>query len=121
MKNQLTPTFAAIVVLGCVVLGYVVTGYAAIQSTSAVSTTESSASTATAWEYARLIIDQDENATWHAGVMNRNPQTFSIDVQYSRLGGSSRANVVNLLNEIGNDGWELVTTDDATYTFKRRK
>ncbi len=117
MKNQFTLSLVAMVVLG-----FVITGFAAIQNSTPVSTVESPVSkSATVFGYARLIIDENDNATWHDGVMNRLPQTYSVDALYRRLGGSSRANVVNLLNEIGNDGWELVTTDEATYTFKRRK
>lgn len=72
----------------------------------------------TNWEYARLVINADV-VLWHAGETNVIPEPLNLDNQYRRLGGNFRANLTNLLNLIGSDGWELVATDEMVWTFKR--
>lgn len=72
------------------------------------------------WEYARLVMS-DELVAFHAGETNVVPEAVSLDVLYRRLGGNLRPNLTNLLNAVGNDGWELVTTDESIWTFKRRR
>ena len=76
--------------------------------------------TQNSWEYGRLIIEGDE-ATWQGGETSAPLQIFSVDGLYRRLGGRSRSNLTNLLNTIGNDGWELVATDEIIWTFKRQR
>jgi hypothetical protein len=73
---------------------------------------------ATTWEYGRLVVSGDE-ASWQGGESDAPIQVFSLDGLYRRLGGTSRSNINNLLNQIGKDGWELVAADEVTWTFKR--
>lgn len=113
MPKQMTFLFA-----GLVLFAFVVTAFAAPQISTRDSqlTVNSQQST---WEYARLVTN-GEQATWHAGETNAVPQTFPLNTVYKQLGGRSRANLTNLLNQIGKDGWELVSTDESNWTFKRR-
>ena len=113
MPKQMTFLFA-----GLVLLAFVVTAFAAPQISSPSSQTKINSQQST-WEYARLITN-GEQATWHAGETNAVPQTFPLNTIYKQIGGRSRANLANLLNQIGKDGWELVTTDETNWTFKRR-
>ena len=112
------PKQAIVLFGGLIVLAFVVTAFAAPQLTSQTSRLSVN-SQQTTWEYARLITNGTE-ATWHAGETNAVPQTFPLNTLYSRLGGRSRPNLTNLLNQIGKDGWELVATDESNWTFKRR-
>ena len=113
MPKQMIFLFA-----GLVLLAFVVTAFASPQVSS--RTTELTVnSQQTTWEYARLVTNGN-NAAWHAGETNAVPQSFPLSTLYSRLGGRSRPNVTNLLNQIGKDGWELVVTDERIWTFKRR-
>ncbi len=70
------------------------------------------------WEYGRLVVG-DENYAWQGGESNVQPEVLNLDNLYRRIGGRSQATFTNLLNQIGKDGWELVTIDDTVYTFKR--
>ena len=72
----------------------------------------------TTWEYARLLVN-DGNTAWHAGENGLIIDVVPLEVQYQRLGGVQPANLTNLLNVIGRDGWELVATDESVWTFKR--
>ena len=114
MQRQLTVIFA-----GLVLLGFVVTGFAAPQIANRSAQLVNN-SRQVAWEYARLISDGTE-ATWQAGETNQVQQTFPLETVYRQLGGRSRSNLTNLLNRIGQEGWELVATDEVTWTFKRQR
>ncbi len=72
----------------------------------------------TNWEYARLLVS-DGNAAWHAGEVGQIIDIVPLEILYQRLGGNRPANLTNLLNVIGRDGWELVATDESVWTFKR--
>ena len=113
MPKQMILLFA-----GLGLFAFVVTAFAAPQISSR-STELTVNSQQSSWEYARLI-SNGADATWHAGETNAVPQTFPLNTLYSRLGGRSRPNLTNLLNQIGKDGWELVMTDETVWTFKRR-
>ena len=105
---------------GCLALCFVVCSIVppSVASNGASASTQSVQQTE--WDYARLITD-GESVSWHAGEMNVEPQIFTLETQYRRLGGRSRPNVVNLLNQIGSDGWELIVTDEINWTFKRQR
>lgn len=93
--------------------------FSEVVSVSAPAST-SSAAAATAWEYGRLTID-GESVSWQGGESNAVLQTFSLETQYRRLGGGSTPTLTNLLNLLGNDGWELVIYDGIDWIFKRQK
>ena len=67
--------------------------------------------------YAQLII-QGDDVTWDEGGAAI-ARVGTLDNTYRRLGGNQRTSLVNLLNEIGNDGWELVEVANNVWTFKR--
>ena len=113
MPKQMTFLFA-----GLVLFALVVTAVAAPQISTRTSQLNINSQQST-WEYARLVTD-GEQATWHAGETNAIPQTFPLNTIYKQLGGRSRANLTNLLNQIGEEGWELVATDESNWTFKRQ-
>ena len=71
------------------------------------------------FEYAQLIVVGNDQLTFDDGGNDR-PRTRSLKALYAELGGRNRATLVNLLNEIGDDGWELVGSPvDGIWTFKR--
>lgn len=72
------------------------------------------------WEYARLVLN-DSVAAWQAGETNVDPEALRLEALYRRLGGTFRPNLTNLLNLVGRDGWELVSTDETVWTFKRHR
>jgi len=72
------------------------------------------------WEYARLVLN-DSVAAWQAGETNVDPEALRLEPLYRRLGGTFRPNLTNLLNLVGRDGWELVSTDETVWTFKRQR
>lgn len=67
--------------------------------------------------YAQLTIKGD-SVTWDPGG-NEIPRIETLPVTYRRLGGNQRPTLVNLLNVIGSDGWELVLANDNIWTFKK--
>ena len=67
--------------------------------------------------YAQLTIKGNE-VTWDPGG-NEISRTDTLNVTYRRLGGNQRATLVNLLNVIGSDGWDLVQIENNVWTFKR--
>lgn len=69
--------------------------------------------------YARLIQLGDQQFTWDAGG-NNVPRTGSLRLIQRELGGNSRDTLVNLLNAIGSNGWELVQIEEGNYLFKRQ-
>jgi hypothetical protein len=71
------------------------------------------------FSYAQLTIQENDQVTWDAGG-NDLPRVRQLNALYRDLGGNQRATVMNLLNAIGQQGWELVQTDQATWTFKQR-
>lgn len=73
------------------------------------------------WEYAELNLEAENQVTWAPSGSNVIPQVRTFRDLYGRMGGGQRATFVNLLGQIGADGWELVTTDQATWTFKRAR
>ena len=68
--------------------------------------------------YAQLTIQGENQAIWDEGG-NAIPRVDTLDGTYRRLGGTSRTSVVNVLNAIGNNGWELVEVTSNVWTFKR--
>lgn len=72
------------------------------------------------WEYARMVLNDDVVA-WQGGETNVDPEAVTLETLYRRLGGKFRPNLTNLLNLLGRDGWELVTTDETVWTFKRKR
>ena len=70
--------------------------------------------------YAQLVVLNDDQVTWDPGGNNL-ARTETLDSTYRRLGGSQRTSFVNLLNVIGNNGWELVTVSSNVWTFKQRR
>lgn len=61
----------------------------------------------------------EDQVTWDVGG-NDLPRVRQLIAIYRDLGGRQRATAVNLLNVIGQQGWELVQSDGAVWTFKRR-
>jgi hypothetical protein len=112
------------VVIVCVVIGLI--GTAVISANSQgqrgneerVTATNTNSTIAANWSYARLVINGD-TVLWHAGENNLDPEPLTLEAQYRRLGGNFRPNLTNLLNLIGQDGWELVATNETIWTFKR--
>ncbi len=78
------------------------------------------------YEYAIMIVDSSGNENlyqWLQGELNLTPRPVPIDRLASKLEQSGgQKTFSNLLNTIGDKGWELVTVDGspARYTFKRR-
>jgi hypothetical protein len=68
--------------------------------------------------YAQLTIQGQDKVTWDEGGTSI-PRVDTLAGTTNRLGGSPRASVVNLLNAIGNNGWELVEITSNVYTFQR--
>ena len=68
--------------------------------------------------YAQLTIQGETQVTWDEGG-NSIPRVDTLESTYRRLGGTQRSSVVNLLNAIGNSGWELVEVTSNVWTFKR--
>ena len=68
--------------------------------------------------YAQLTLQADNQVIWDEGG-NGIPRVDTIDGTYRRLGGSQRISLVNLLNAIGSNGWELVEVNNNVWTFKR--
>ena len=71
-------------------------------------------------EYAELTI-QDGGYTFTVSGTNVRPRTYNLDGLYRFLGGQNTPNFVNLLGQIGSDGWTLVDVDPqrSVYLFKR--
>ncbi len=74
----------------------------------------------TEFEYARLVVS-GENVTWAVGGTNLVPRQQTIAFTIRQLGGNrtSRANLANLLDVIGDNGWELVQVQESVWIFKR--
>ena len=72
------------------------------------------------FEYAVLTISDAETFVFNEGESNIAPRALELRILYSRLGGTSRPTLSNLLNVIGSRGWELVSVDDQIWTFIRR-
>ena len=72
-------------------------------------------------EYARLVIEDDEdNVTWLVGGNDR-VRTESLSRTFRRLGGNaSRIDLANLLDQIGSQGWTLVQRVGNEWIFMRR-
>ena len=68
--------------------------------------------------YAQLTIRGDDQVSWDPGG-NDIPRVETLDVTYRRLGGTQRTTLVNLLNVVGRNGWELVEVTNNVWTFKR--
>lgn len=68
--------------------------------------------------YGQLTFESKDQVRWDEGG-NDLPRTESLSTIYRRLGGSQRPTLVNLLNLLGANGWELVQREDDTWTFKR--
>ena len=115
----MSPKFL-LLISGCLALFFVVCSIVPTSVASKSATASTPSVEQTEWDYARLITD-GESVSWHAGEMNVEPQIFTLETQYRRLGGRSRPNLVNLLNQIGSDGWELIVTDEVYWTFKRQQ
>jgi len=73
---------------------------------------------ASGFSYAQLTLLGENQVTWDAGG-NEVPRNRSISAVYRDLGGSSRVTEINLMNSIGQNGWELVQVDGNVWTFKR--
>ena len=71
-------------------------------------------------EYAQLMI-LDEKYTFVVSGTNDVARTFDLAGLYRNLGGRFRPTLVNLLGEIGEDGWRLaeISEDQSVYTFQR--
>ncbi|MEL7496304.1 MAG: hypothetical protein AAFN77_01750 [Planctomycetota bacterium] len=71
-------------------------------------------------EYAELRIN-DDSYTFDVSSSPNLPRSFSLVGLYRNLGGNLRPTKVNLLGEIGADGWQLidVSNDRSIYTFAR--
>lgn len=69
-------------------------------------------------QYAQLNVD-GQSYIWEPSGLNVQPRSFSLIGLYRSFGGQNRASFVNLLGEIGNDGWQLVdvSQDRTSYTF----
>jgi hypothetical protein len=78
---------------------------------------------ATGFSYAQLTVSDDGQSTWDEGG-NQIPQTRTLRALQRQLGNNQRTGLVNLLNAIGAQGWELVSNDidgsQAVWNFKRR-
>ena len=70
------------------------------------------------FSYAQLTFTGEEQVTWDFGG-NVPPRTRTLGVTYRELGGNLRATEINLLNLIGQDGWELVQADNNVRIFKK--
>ena len=73
---------------------------------------------AQAIEYAILDTDGDDNVTFRIGGTVA-ARTESVRTTYRRLGGQGRGSFVDLLNQIGSGGWNLIEKDGNSYIFSR--
>ena len=75
----------------------------------------------TGFSYAQLTVSAEGQLTWDDGG-NQIPQTRTLRALQRQLGNNQRTGMVNLLNAIGAQGWELVSNDDGqtVWNFKRR-
>lgn len=71
------------------------------------------------FSYAVLTIQGEDRVTWDEGGSDL-PRTRPLDAIYRELGGKQRATVVNLLNAIGEQEWQLVEINESSWTFIRR-
>ena len=72
------------------------------------------------WEYARLVvIGEDELSFLRGG--DQPDRIRSTRGLLGDLGGNGKPSLANVLNQIGTKGWELVTIENSTWTFQRRR
>ncbi len=74
---------------------------------------------AAGFSYAELTIQGEDNVVWDLGG-NVAPRSRTLAAVYYEQGGNQRVTIVNLLNELGNDGWELIQVGENVWTFKRK-
>ena len=71
--------------------------------------------------YARLIVSDDETqTTFLVGGNNVVRLDETLRETYQRLGGRQRADLANLLDQIGSNGWRLIQKDGNTWIFSQR-
>jgi len=125
-------SLAAVIIIGIGILGYTYSipaqarvEIASTQQGSTFVSTQARSQTASAQQitrfaYARLSIN-DQQYTWDVGGLQV-PQTRTLLATIRSLGSQQRPTFVNLLNAIGNQGWELVPNSEGAgeFLFKRR-
>lgn len=73
---------------------------------------------ASGWEYAQLIVINDDEMTWLVGG-DQPERVRPLRGLLGDLGGNGRPTLANLLDQIGSRGWELTFVENSTWTFKR--
>ena len=75
--------------------------------------------TSQAIEYARLVVENEDNVTWLIGGVE-NIRTESVTTTYRRLGGQGRGTFADLLDQIGTERWSLIEKDGNIWIFSRQ-
>lgn len=71
-----------------------------------------------ATQFAFLEVDGENKVTWRTGG-NQVVRTETIRATFQRLGGRGPSEFIDLLNQIGSKGWNLVQKEGEVWIFSR--